>query len=820
MKRMFTLAFVCVLFSSLASAQANPKISGVVKDEQGKPLQSATVSLLREKDSSLAKAAITDAAGQYEFSISKPGRYIVSVVLVGYTKTVSSAFDLATADVNVPSFSLHPSAREINEVVVQSKKPFIETKIDKTIVNVDASPSSAGATAMDILEKSPGVSVSSDGAISLRGKAGVVVMLDGKPSYMSSADLANLLKNMPASALDQVEIMTNPSARYDASGNAGIINIKTKKGKNNGFNGNMTIGGTLGLFSPHGTLYTIPKSQNSFNFNYRKDKFNFFGNYNPNYFRGRNELTIDRNFYNAGTLDGSSALLTNFKFGNFNQTLKLGLDYQADKKNVFGIVVSGFAFDGHPTPVTTSVLKDKNGNVQSSLVSETNNAISFKNFTGNLNWKHSFDSAGKELTADLDYVTYSNVSDMMLTTNAYNAAGTPAGSPLYLRGHLPSDINIWSFKSDYTQPLKNGRLEAGIKSSVVRNNNLVDYARQLTDKSWVPDARSNHFVYDENINAAYLNINTQFKKWTVQGGLRLENTIAKGTQVSNDSTFKRNFTNLFPSIFVSYAVDKDNQLTVSFSRRITRPNYQDLNPFTYFLDSLTYRVGNPYLLPQFTKNYELSYALKSKFIFTLNYNNTTDVISQILKQNSATKVTFNTSENIARFTNMGLSITAPASFTPWWNASFFTNIYNNRYVGVYNADPIDVSFTSFMVNVTNSFTFNKKTGFTGEVSGFYRHKSVDQLAVIEPIYQLGFALQKQVLQGKGSLRLNVRDPFAWQKFSSSVKYSDIDLHSVARPDVRQVTATFTYRFGKSTQNAQRRRTGGSQDEQSRVGSGN
>lgn len=816
MKKIFTLgAFLfCVI---AAGAQT---ITGSVTDEQGKAIQSATVSLLRAKDSALVKAAVSDASGLYEFANAKPGKYVISVLMVGYQKTFSALLDLNNGDVKVPSLALRASAREMNEVVVVSKKPFIETKIDKTVVNVEASPSSAGATAMDILEKSPGVSVNSDGAISLRGKAGVIVMLDGKPSYMSPTDLANLLKNMPASSLDQVEIMTNPSARYDASGNSGIINIKTKKGRNNGFNGNFTVGATASFLHYNGAMYVQPKSQNSFNFNYRQDKFNFFGSYNPNFFRGRGFMNIDRNFYNAGTLDGSSSLTTAFKFGNFNQTLKLGLDYQADKKNVFGVVVSGFAFDGHPTPITSSVIKDKNGTVQSSLESLTNNNNSFKNFTGNLNWKHSFDSAGKELTADFDYLTYRNTSNMLLTTNAYNAAGSPVGAPIYLKGYLPSDINIFSFKSDYTMPIKNGRFEAGVKTSLVRNDNLVDYSRQLSDKSWVADARSNHFVYDENINAAYLNINQQIKKWTIQGGLRLENTIAKGRQVSNDSTFKRNFTNLFPSIFVSYAFDKDNQLTASFSRRITRPNYQDLNPFTYFLDSLTYRVGNPYLLPQFTRNYELSYALKSKFIFTLNYNNTNDVISQILKQNTATKVTYNTSENVARFTNYGLSITAPATFTSWWNASFFTNIYNNRYVGVYNADPIDVSFTSFTVNVTNSFTLNKKKGFTGEVSGFYRYKSVDQLAVIEPVYQMNIALQKQVMQGKGSLRLNIRDPFAWQKFTAQVRYSDIDVRSNNVFDPRQLTATFTYRFGKTTQSAPRRKTGGAQDEQNRVGSGN
>ena len=821
MKKICTLSIFSILFSIAAMAQTTAKIDGVVKDEQGKALQSATVSLLRTKDSSLAKLAVSDQNGLFELVNIKPGKYFVSVALVGYTKAGSAAFDVSATDITVPAFSLHQSTREMNEVVVQTKKPFIETKIDKTVVNVDASPSSAGSSAMDILEKSPGISVSSDGTISLRGKAGVIVMLDGKPTYMSSSDLSNLLKNMPASALDQVEIMTNPSARYDASGNSGIINIKTKKGKNNGFNGSFTVGASTGIFQPNDAVYLTPKSQNSFNFNYRVNKLNFFGSYNPNFFRGRGQLSIDRNFYNAGTLDGSSALLTNFKFGNFNQTLKLGLDYQADKKNVFGIVVSGFAFDGHPTPVTSTTLKDKNGAILSNLVSLTENKTHFKNFTGNLNWKHTFDSTGKELTADLDYVTYDNISDVLLTTNVYNGSGTPAGSAFYLNGHIPSLIDIWSFKSDYTQPLKNGRFEAGVKSSIVTNDNKVDYSRQLPDKTWSPDARSNHFIYDENINAAYVNVNKQFKKWTIQTGLRLENTMAKGRQVSNDSTFKRNFTNLFPSVFVSYAMDQNNQLTVSYSRRITRPNYQDLNPFTYFLDSLTYRVGNPYLLPQFTHNIELSYALKSKFIFTANYNNTTDVISQIIKQNTASKITYNTSENIARFTNIGLSITAPATFTGWWNANFFTNIYNNRYVGVYNSDPIDISYTSFMVNVTNSFTFNKKTGFTGELSGFYRYKNVEQLSITEPVYQVGIALQKQILKSKGTLRLNIRDPFAWQKFVSTVKYSDIDLHSSAQFDVRQVTATFTYRFGKNTQGPQpRRRASGAQDEQNRVGGGN
>jgi len=822
MKEKYTLLFLLLFLMGKAFAQSAHSISGTIQDEQGKNIASATVSLLQQKDSSLVKLAVSNENGRYEFINIKPGRYLLSVVLVGYGKKWSAPFAVNTEAITVPLISLQPSARNMNEVTVTARKPFVETKIDRTVINVEASPTSAGSSALEILEKSPGVSVSNEGNISLRGKAGVIVMLDGKPTYMSATDLANLLRNMPAAELDVVEIMTNPSSRYDAAGNSGIINIKTKKGRSNGFNGTVTLGATASLFNPENALYVIPKSQNSFTFNYKHNKVNFFGSYLPNFFRGRQTLSIERNFYDAmGNKDGSSDLVTRFRFGNFNQTLRLGLDYQPNKKNIFGIVMSGFAFEGRPTPTSSSVIKDNNGNTLSTLLSNTKNISSFKNFTGNLNWKHNFDSTGKELTTDIDYVVYNNTSDLLLTTDVYNGSGNPVGSSILLNGHLPSAINIWSFKSDYVHPYKGGRFEAGVKSSIVENDNEVNYTRQLPDKSWIPDNRSNHFIYQENINAVYINANKQLGKWSIQTGLRLENTIAKGRQVSNDSSFKRNFTNLFPSVFVSYAFNKQNQLTASYSRRITRPNYQDLNPFTFFLDSLTYRVGNPYLLPQFTHNAELSYAFKSKFIFTLAMNTTNNVISQILRQSSADKITYNTSENIARFNNVSFSVTAPARFTSWWNANFFATVFNNHYKGIYNTDPIDISFTSFNMNITNSFVLSKTKGWNAELSGFYRHKTVDQLAVFNPVYLMSIGLQKQVMQGKGTLRMNIRDPFAWQKFRATTKYSDVDVKTLAIPDARQVTVTFAYRFGKNTPGSQpRRRTSGSQEEQSRVGGGN
>ncbi len=819
MRKYITLClFLFTAILDVSAQEKNGKISGAVQDAGNKPLPSITVSLLKAKDSVLVKTAISGKDGKYEFEKIADGEFVVLVSSAGLEKRYSERIVLKgssnTAEVAV--LQMNPAAKGLAEVTVTAQRPFIETKIDKTIVNVEASPTNAGASALEVLEKSPGIMVSNEGIISLRGKAGVIVLMDGKQTFLSPTDLANLLKNMPASALDQIEIMTNPSAKYDASGNSGVINIKTKKGRAPGFNGSIMTGITTSYYEQNGVFYVIPKSQNSISFNYRKNKINFFGNYNPNINNGRSQLEINRiKLDQDKKILGFNDVLTRFKFGNKNHTLKLGLDYFANKKNTIGFVISGFSFAGHPTPKTVTSTHDENYNLLSQMISLTNNKIRFRNLTSNVNYRHVFDSAGTELTADLDFIVYSNTSDMQLTTDFYDGSGQPIGNQLILKGHLPSSIKIFSIKSDFTHPFKKGgRLEAGAKSSFVSNNNLVNYVRWDGVK-WINDSRSNHFIYDENINAVYINANRQVGKWSFQGGLRLENTIAKGYQVTNDSTFKRDFTNLFPSAFISYAVNKRNQLTLSYSRRITRPNYQDLNPFIYFLDSLSYRKGNPFLLPQFTHNFELSHSFKGKLITTLNYNATADVISQLVKPDG--DLLYLTSDNVARFRNIGIAITAPIPVTKWCTSNIFTNIYNNRYKGVYENKPLDISYTSFMINTTQTFTL--KPGFTVEMTGFYRAKGVDQLNINSPMYLLSFGGQKQVLKGKGTIRLNLRDPFWIQRYKGKTKYDIVDSRVQNRWDNRQVTTTFTYRFGKNSQQnlPPRRRSSASQDEQNRVG---
>lgn len=822
MKKLFMLLAV-VNFGILciqAQTQNRSKITGIVKNGE-KVIEAATVTLLSAKDSGVVKIEVTDKNGKFEIVSPENGSFLLLISSVGFEKKYTPSFTVFSGGtIQTGTTVLKAQSRDMKAVVVTAKKPLIEQKIDKLVVNVDAAPTNAGATAMEVLEKSPGITVNNDGAISLKGKAGVVVMMDGKPTYLSAEDLANLLRNTPASAIDQIEIMSNPSSKYDASGNSGIINIKTKKSLKMGLNGSIMIGATAGFFPKGDVLYVQPKSQNSLNFNYRKNKINIFGSYNPNFNKRRNELTIMRNFYNEdGTLNASAALGTTFNGNADNHSAKLGADYYINNKNVLGVVFTGFGFFGDFAPSTVSNIYNPDGSLQSGLYSTTDNKIKFRNYTGNINYKHSFDSSGRAFTVDLDYVKYDNVSDMLLTTNVLDKWGSTMGEPILLRGHLPSNIDIYSFKTDYVHPFKNDlKIETGIKVNYVKNNNVVDYTRH-DGEEWKKDYRSNHFIYEENINAAYINVNKKLsEKWSAQAGLRAENTNTKGYQVTNDSTFKRHYTNLFPTAFVSYAVNKNNQLTLSYSRRVNRPNYQDLNPFIYFLDSLTYQQGNPYLLPQFSHNIELSHSFKGKFITTLNYSRTTDVISQILRQNTDEKTTFQTTENVSQFRNIGLSVTAPFKWTSWFNSNLFVNVYNNHYEGIYNGDPIDASNTAYMINLSNSFTLAQ--GFSAELSGFYRSKGLNNLLVMNEMYQMTIGLQKTLMKGKSTVRLNFRDPFGWQKFGGYMKYGDVDVTIKNRWDSRQVTASFTYRFGKNTIAPSRKRATGVSEELDRAGQAN
>ncbi|MBB1285737.1 TonB-dependent receptor [Flavisolibacter sp. BT320] len=811
---LFVLLF-CAFIS--AHAQEGGNLHGVVKDEAGKGLSSATVSLLKLADSSLVKVALSEVSGAFDFVNIKEGSYLLSVTNVGFAKTFSNSFSLADGQkLSLPAIILTAAAGNMSAVVVQARKPLVENKIDKMVVNVDAAPTNAGSSALEVLEKSPGISVDRDGNISLKGKQGIIVLMDGKQTYLSGQDLANLLRNMPASQLDQIEIMTQPSAKFDASGNSGIINLRTKKSMMKGFNGSINLSFVQGRYH---------KSPNSFQFNYRTGKVNLFTNLSYSYWSGFNDQTLLRTFRKNGAVTSVFDQKADQRNTSHNYNGRVGMDYSVNAKTTIGVLVTGIASPRVWQNRGRADIRNGAGALDSFNTVFTENRDNWNHFGSNINFRRVLPGSGHELTADADYLRYTTGSKQTSDNYNYDPAGALLSDPFLLRGNLPSDISIYSGKLDYTKALKgDAKFEAGVKSSYVTTDNDAQYIRYSKPKNaWeVDNTRSNHFLYKENINAAYINFSRQIKNWGFQTGLRVENTIAEGNQLGNavqkDSAFRRNYTQLFPTAYVSFTANDKNNFVLSYGRRIERPNYQDMNPFQYFLDQYTFRQGNPMLTPQFTHNIELSHNFKNALTTTLNYTSTTDILNDILKQNDETKVTFQTKENVASRKVIGLSLSYNAPITKWWTSSLFSNVNYNHYKGIVNNTDLDVTMTTFMINGSQQFRFAKT--WSAEISGFYRSTAQETgMFLLRPMGVVSFGFGKQLLNNKASLKLNVYDPFYIQKAVVDIQLGNIDAYVVNKWDNRRVALTFTYRFSKG-QNAapqQRRRTGSSQEEQNRVG---
>lgn len=800
-----------VLLGATSFSQSSVfKISGKVVDPGNVPIAAATVSLHKKSDSSLLKMGITNREGIFEFDQLGKGEFLVSVTAIGFAKTFSETAYLNDHSLLLPVIRMLPQSNELKAVAVVSRKPLIEQRIDRTIVNVDAAVSNVGATALEVLEKAPGITVDKDGNISLKGKQGVQVFIDGKPSYLSGPELVNLLRNMNASQLEQLEIMTNPPAKYDAAGNSGIINLKTKKNKQKGFNGSITAGYSQGVYW---------RTNESVNLNYKVGKINSFLTYSYNKNNSFQELSIERIYkkVDGKTIDARFNQTTFMPNTNSSNNLKIGMDYFASKKTTLGFVVSGIYNPERYDNLNNSFLRDADGVLDSTVISTSVMTDKWKNGNINFNLRHQLDSAGKELTADIDYSRYASNN----IQNFVNTSFAPSGQEMnkyLLNSDIPVSINIYSAKIDYVHPLAKGaKLEAGLKSSYVETDNKANFVT-FQNGDWVDDVnKTNHFDYKENINAAYVNYSRSLGKLGVQAGARLENTRMDGHQLGNsvrpDSSFVRSYTNLFPTAFFSYDYDSSNQFGLSVGRRIDRPAYQNLNPFVFFIDNYTYQVGNPYLRPQFTFNTELSHTYKGIIVTTINYSRTSDYSSETFDQDGYATILKN--GNIGVYENTGISVSAQLTITKWWSSSLYSNFNYNRFKGNLYGASLDVDGSTLLFNVSNQFKFGK--GWSAELSGFYRTKGIDGQIVINPLGQVSGGISKQVLKGKGSVRLNFRDLFYTNKVSGDIIFKQTEAHFSNLRDSRVVGLSFTYRFGKPIKAAaSSRRTGGAQDEKNRV----
>jgi len=499
-------------------------IRGIVKEAGNKQelIIGASVSISRSSDSSLAAATISGSDGRFELKAVPFGSYRLTVSLIGYKARVLNELVVADTAVELPEIRLESAMRELKQVEISARKALISQQSGKIVVNVDAAVSNTGSNALEVLERSPGVSVDKDGNISLRGKQGVTVMIDGKLSYLSGSDLTRLLNSMPASQLNQVEIIANPGARFDATGNAGIINIKTKKNTAYGFNGTFTAGYGQGSYW---------RTDNSLSLNYRAARFNTFLNYGFNVRNGFNQLSIRRQFFdgNDGKLTGLYDQPSLQTYKRTTNNLKLGLDYFISGKTTIGFVASGQLTPQTYHNVSESYFKQVNESVDSTVFSRSLNEDRFKNGAVNLNLEHRYDSA-KTLTADLDYLRYATRSDQLFNNRTIAADGAATAQDALI-GYLPVDIRIYAGKADYVQTFRNGlKLETGVKVSQVYTDNSAQYQHQDWDAPFKPDyGISNYFKYQENINAAYVSLGKSLKKWNLQAGLVLRTPIIKAT---------------------------------------------------------------------------------------------------------------------------------------------------------------------------------------------------------------------------------------------------------------------------------------------------
>lgn len=820
-KRYFIL-FFCLLTSSVIAQTAafRGKITGQISDNNQKVVEFATVTLHKATDSTLVKGALSDERGLFEFEEVGEGRYYVQVSQVGYQRFRTPLFQLNADNptIRLANIQVQEETRTLNEVNVRTAKPFVERQLDKIIVNVENSIVSAGAAAMDVLERAPGIRVDQDGRISLKGKQGVIIMIDGKPSQLAASDLDNYLRSLPSNAIDKIEIITNPSARYDAAGNAGIINIRMKKDQRLGMNGNLTASYGSGRYG---------KANAGFSLNYRNKKWNYFGNYNYSYRKAFTHLIINRRYFTGNEVAERQVLDNYLKFPFKTHTVRAGMDFFATKKTTVGLLLNGVSNAFSPNGFNETFRYAPTGALRDRYTTQNNSSDLWQNGSVNLNFKHTFDStgnggSGRELTADLDYVRYQSSTDQLFTTNLYNITTNALLARELLIGDLGGHINIRSLKADYVNPLKNkGRLEAGFKLSYVTTDNDVRFYDRLDNRDVLNTNMSNHFVYEENINAAYANVNRPVGKLTMQFGLRGEQTLAKGRQLTTGQTFDRNYFQLFPSLAVTQKLTKNHELNYTLSRRIDRPSYRQLNPFRFFINRTTYSEGNPYLLPQLTYAAEVSHTYKQRFTTTVSYSRTTNNITNVLLRQTGnfggsrdTLVTFQTDRNIANFEYLGLTVSAPAQLTKWWNTNANLTAYYGKYTGNLGNTNIRNALPTFNLNVTNSFTLPK--GLTAELTGFYQAKEVYGIMTIQRLGSVSAGLQAPVLQRKGTLRLNVSDVFLTSIVNGASAAAGVDEKFWQRRDSRVGTLAFTYRFGKGTVAPARRRSTGSESEQRRV----
>ncbi len=815
-------ALLLLFFTAFSFAQNKGTIKGTVSDINENPINGLLITLLQSDGTTISKTNLTESDGSFSFEEVPLSSYYISITDDGYEIFTSNPIAVSEENptVQLPKITLKKNeAVQLNEVKIEKKVPFVVQKVDRTIVNPDALISNTGGNALDALAKSPGVMVDENGTIKLRGKSGVLVLIDDKPTYLTGSELENYLKSLPTSAIKHIELMTNPPAKYEASGNAGVINIVTRRSKLKGFNGNIGLNAGQGKYA---------KTRNNLNLNYNAPKFALFSNLSFSEARAFQDLTIKRQFRNPdGSPSSSFEQNTYLKMYTKSINAQIGIDYYLSEKSTIGLTTKGLLNPSDRPRYNLASVRDANGTLTQNVIADNKEETDFKNGSVTLNFRHQF-KPDQTLTTDLDYVVYSSEINQLYKNDIFLPNGTNTYNDTQT-GKVPSDIEIYAFKSDYTMPLKKeAKLDFGVKASLTKTDNNAIYTKTQNNITQPNYDLSNHFFYDEVITAAYVNYSKAFKKIDIQAGLRFEDTQLKGKQLGNPnkpySEFKNNYNSLFPTVYVSYKIDSlaTKTINLSYGKRVERPFYKDLNPFSSPLDQFTFYEGNPYLQPTFAHNFSLTYNYKELLSSTFTYAHTKDGINETIEikevlndQNEITKIYYSRPNNIGTSNQFALSLQSKFNPAKWLTTTLYTEVNYSEYKSQLYTQPLDAKGTYWFINAYNTIQFSKK--WSGEISGQYITNVEDAQFTIGDYGFISIGCQRKILNDLGTLKLNLSDVLFTNQIRGRINNLErTDANWFGTRDTRVLMVGFTYRFGKNTSNKAKYNGTGSESEQNRV----
>lgn len=779
-------------------------LSGQVVDEMLQPIPQATVSL-HNLDQKTVKMGTTDSTGNFKLKYEITGKYTIKIRYIGYSEYQSAVFELK--DTHFGQVKLNLLDNTLKGVEIISKEKTIELSGGTIIYNVSNTIMGQGVTAFEALKKAPGVYIENESNITLNGKSGVQIMLDGRQTYLSGKELIDLLKSLPSSSIKSIELMNSPTAKYDASGAAGIINIKTNKSSVMGFNGSVTTGLSYGVSM---------KQNEDLVLNFRSNKVNIYGGYNHffgNYSylygteRNQNDKTYDSHTDDVDKRNKASG--------------RLGLDYSLNDKNVIGFLVnSNFIFGGGITDTKTDITIPPSSRINQSL--DAINDYYGQNtsrYNFNVNYKYE-DTLGHILNVDADYGFFEKWNGN-LQSNLYRDGEQALISQNLYRTLNEIDINLKGVKIDYTTNLGKGKLESGLKYAVVESANDAQFFHVTKSSDSLDNRRSNDFRFNEHISSAYLNYKQSVGKWSFQAGLRLENSSSDGSLFFRDNgiylatAIERNHTNLFPAFSASVKPAANHSFSLSYSRRIERPAYQDLNPFIYLLDELSFWQGNPFLDPELTHRLSVLYAYKSATIITLNYAYTDQFSARVMDTLEQEKIVMMT-RNLGTQRNWSLAITQNVAPAAWWDATFNGMLYyiqNDISFDAYR----NLNLTQLAGRMSLQQTFKLPFKMKAEIIASYNSKRLSGANNFSrAINQVDLGLQKVILKDKGTLRLGLNDIYKGNQSRSSQSFPGFNSSSYGYYESRQVRLNFTYRFSDRTLKGPRVRNSALDNESGRI----